>query len=278
VTSTRERQRAAARARLEKEMAERKAAARKRRQLQAGIGAGAALLLVVVGTVWLVAALGDDDENTANPGPSASAGAGLCTWTEVPPAERSPTTKDVGLPPTGAQPTSGTEIMKVSTGFGDIEITMDLAKSPCTAASFSHLASKNFFDGTKCHRMFPGMLQCGDPSAKGKGYRESDGTGGPTYRFADENLPVNERPAYPKGVVAMANSGENTNGSQFFFIYQDVELQPAYTVIGKITKGLDVLEKATKAGHDGAFDPQPGGGHPKSEILIKDVTVSAPAG
>jgi peptidyl-prolyl cis-trans isomerase B (cyclophilin B) len=123
------------------------------------------------------------------------------------------------------------------------------------------------------------MLQCGDPNAKGKGYRESDGTGGPTYSFADENLPTNERPAYPAGVMAMANSGPNTNGSQFFFIYQDVQLQPAYTVVGKIApEGLKVLAEATKAGHDGAFDPQPGGGHPKSEVIIKDVKVGAPAG
>jgi peptidyl-prolyl cis-trans isomerase B (cyclophilin B) len=258
-------------------MAERKSAARKRRQIQAGIGAGAALLLVVAGTVFLVATLGDDDEDTANPGPSASAAAAECTFTEVPPGERSPTTKIVGVPPAGSETRTGTQVMTVSTSFGNIEITMDLTKSPCTAASFSFLAEKNFFDGTKCHRMFPGMLQCGDPSAKGKGYRESDGMGGPEYRFADENLPVNQRPAYPEGVVAMANSGPNTNGSQFFFIYQDVELQPAYTVVGKITKGMDVLKNATKAGHDGAFDPQPGGGHPKSEILIKDVTVAAPS-
>ena len=274
MTSTRERQRAAARARLEKEMAERKAAARKRRQMQAGFGAGAALLLVAAGTVWLVSALGDDDkdtaaQNTAEPAP--------CVWTEIPADQRTATTKDVGLPPTTEPPRSGNQVMTVSTSFGDIEVTMNLAAAPCTAASFSHLASKDFFDGTKCHRMFPGMLQCGDPSAKGAGYRDSDGTGGPTYRFGDENLPVNQRPAYPEGVVAMANSGPDTNGSQFFFIYQDVELQPAYTIIGKVTKGLDVLKKATEPGHDGAFDPQPGGGHPKNEILINDLTVAAPA-
>lgn len=274
MTSTRERQRAAARARLEKEMAERKAAARKRRQMQAGFGAGAALLLVVVGTVWLVSALGDDDKDAANPGPSAEAAP--CVWTEIPPGQRSPTTKNVGVPSVTEPVRTGTQVMTVSTSFGLIEITMELAKSPCTAASFSHLASKDFFDGTKCHRMFPGMLQCGDPSAKGAGYRDSDGTGGPTYRFGDENLPVNQRPAYPEGVVAMANSGPGTNGSQFFFIYQDVELQPAYTVVGKVTKGLDVLKKATEAGHDGAFDPQPGGGHPKTDILINDVTVAEP--
>jgi peptidyl-prolyl cis-trans isomerase B (cyclophilin B) len=123
--------------------------------------------------------------------------------------------------------------------------------------------------------MFPGMLQCGDPSAKGKGYRESDGTGGPSYRYANEYLPANERPAYPAGVVALANSGPDSNGSQFFFIYQDVELQPDYTIVGKVdAAGLEVIKKATAKGHDGAFDPQPGGGHPKNDIDIKTLTVS----
>jgi peptidyl-prolyl cis-trans isomerase B (cyclophilin B) len=276
VTSTRERQRAAARARLEREMAQRAAAARKRRQIQAGIGAGVALVLVVVGVVWLVSSAGDDKKTTPTAQPTAAQP--LCVWNEVPKEQRTPTTKDVGLPPTGTEPHSGTQVMTVDTNFGPIEITMDLSKAPCSAASFSYLAGKKFFDGTKCHRMFPGMLQCGDPSAKGKGYRETDGTGGPSYRFANENLPTDERPAYPAGVVALANSGPDTNGSQFFFIYQDVELQPDYTVLGKVTKGLDVLQKATAAGHDGAFDPSPGGGHPKSDIEIKTLTVSAPTG
>ena len=274
MTSTRERQRAAARARLEREMAERKAAARKRRQLLTGLGAGAGVLLVIAGTVWLVLALNDDGDDAAAPSPSASAGAAACEFTEVPADQRPKTTKDVGLPPAG-EPRTGTEVMTLATNFGDIEITMDLAKSPCTAASFRHLASKDFFDGIKCHRILPGLLQCGDPSAKGKGYRETDGTGGPSYRFADENLPTNERPPYPAGVVAMANSGPNTatNGSQFFLVYQDVELQPAYGVVGKISKGMDVLKSATAAGHDGAFEPQPGGGHPKKDVVINDLTV-----
>jgi peptidyl-prolyl cis-trans isomerase B (cyclophilin B) len=125
--------------------------------------------------------------------------------------------------------------------------------------------------------MFPGMLQCGDPTAKGKGYRKTDGTGGPSYRYANENLPTNELPPYPAGVVALANSGADTNGSQFFFIYQDVQLQPDYTVLGKVTNGLDNIKKATAAGDDGAFDPQPGGGHPKSDVEIKTVTVAPSA-
>ncbi|SDZ32982.1 peptidyl-prolyl cis-trans isomerase B (cyclophilin B) [Micromonospora pattaloongensis] len=276
MTSTRDRQRAAARARLEKEMAERAAAARKRRQLQATVGAGLALLLVVAGTVWLVTKLGDDDTPPPAAAPSASAAPTGCVWTETPADQRSPTTKDVGLPTTTTPPTSGTQVMNLDTNFGKIAVTMDLSKSPCSAAAFSHLASKKFWDGTKCHRMFPGMLQCGDPSAKGKGYRETDGTGGPTFRYANENLPINQRPAYPAGVVALANSGPDTNGSQFFFIYEDVELSPDYTVLGKVTSGLENIKKATAKGHDGAFDPQPGGGHPKNDITIKTLTVTAP--
>ena len=60
------------------------------------------------------------------------------------------------MPPTGTAPNTGTQVMTVDTNLGAIKVTMDLAKSPCTAASFSYLASKKFFDGTKCHRMFPG--------------------------------------------------------------------------------------------------------------------------
>ena len=274
MTSTRERQRAAARARLAKEMADRQTVAHKRRQRQAFIGAGVALLIVAGGVIWLVSSLGDD-KSTAASDPSAAPVS--CAWTEVPADQRTPTTKDVGVPPTTTPPTSGNQVMTVDTSFGPVEVTMNLAKSPCTAAAFSFMASKNFWDGTKCHRMFPGMLQCGDPSAKGAGYRDSDGTGGPSFRYANENLPVDDRPAYPEGVVALANSGPDTNGSQFFFIYQDVELSPDYTVLGKVTKGLENIKKATEAGHDGAFDPSPGGGHPKSDIEIKSIKVAEPA-
>lgn len=274
MTSTRERQRAAARARLEREMAERAAAARKRRQWQVSIGAGVAVLVLAVGVVLLVNLAGDDDTPTGA-GADASAGPVSCTWNEVPEDQRSETTKDVGVPTTTTPPNTGTKTMTVDTNFGKINVTLDLAKSPCAAESFSFLASKKFFDGTKCHRMFPGMLQCGDPSAKGKGYRDTDGTGGPAYRYPNEYLPANQRPAYPAGVVALANSGPDSNGSQFFFIYQDVELQPDYTIIGKVdSASLDIIKKATEAGHDGAFDPSPGGGHPKNEININTLTVA----
>jgi peptidyl-prolyl cis-trans isomerase B (cyclophilin B) len=167
--------------------------------------------------------------------------------------------------------------MTVATNLGEIEITMDLAASPCIAANFTHLASQQFFDGTKCHRMFPGILQCGDPNARGEGYRDTDGQGGPAYRFTSENLPVAQEPPYPAGTVAMANSGSpDTNGSQFFFIYEDLNLPPAYAVIGTITSGLDVLQQVGEAGHDGAFEPNPGGGHPNLEVVIETLQVSDP--
>jgi peptidyl-prolyl cis-trans isomerase B (cyclophilin B) len=272
VTSTRERQRAAARARLAKEMAERASTARRKRQRQAVIGAGVALVLVVGGVIWLVTALGDDSSPTGTAADQPAAA--LCQWNEVPADQRTPQTVDVGIPPTTAPPNTGTEVMTVDTSFGPVEVTMDRAKSPCSAEAFSYLASKKFWDGTKCHRMFPGMLQCGDPNAKGAGYRDTDGMGGPTFRYANENLPTDEVPPYPEGVVALANSGPDTNGSQFFFIYQDVQLSPDYTVLGKVTAGLDNIKKATAAGHNGKFDPSPGGGNPKSDIEIKSITVT----
>jgi len=258
----------AARARLEKDMAERKATAMKRRKMWTGIGAGTTAVVVIGGSVWIykVATYKPPVKTTAT-----------CAWQDVPAKPGQPSsTKDVGKPPTEV-PKVGTRTMTVRTNFGDIPIALDLSKAPCTDASMSFLASKAFWDGTKCHRMFPGMLQCGDPLAKGKGYRPTDGRGGPSYVYGPENLPVNLSPAYPAGTVAMANNGQDpiSNGSQFFFIYDTVNLASNYTVFGKVdSAGLSVLKKATAAGDDKAFEPQPGGGHPKKDVNIQTITVN----
>jgi peptidyl-prolyl cis-trans isomerase B (cyclophilin B) len=280
VTSTKERQqRAAARAKLARQMAQRQAVAKKRRQRQMVIGGAAAVVLVVAGTFWAVSALTDDDPApAAQPTPTTGASAappaepGDCAWTEVPASEM---VVDVGTPPTG-EPREGTQTMTVATTLGEIQVQMDLAASPCVAASFSHLASQGFYDGTYCHRMFPGMLQCGDPNARDADYKDQEGigSGGPSYQFPDQNLPTVE-PYYPAGTVAMANSGPNTNGSQFFFIYQDnTGLTPDYSVVGAITGGLEALQQLEEIGHDGAFDPSPGGGHPNEDVIIESLTVS----
>jgi peptidyl-prolyl cis-trans isomerase B (cyclophilin B) len=214
------------------------------------------------------------DGGIANDTGGAPAAAGPCTWEEAP---ASGSTVDVGVPPAG-EPREGVQRMTVATSLGDIVVDIDLAVAPCIAASFNPLASNEVFDGSKCHRMFPGMLQCGDPTARGEGYRDTDGQGGPTYRFADENLPVGQTPAYPAGTVAMANSGPNTNGSQFFFVYRDLDLDgPNYAVVGTVVTGMEVLQEIDTIGHDGAFEPSPGGGRPNEDIVIESLRVSAPA-
>ncbi|MFI7607291.1 peptidylprolyl isomerase [Micromonospora sp. NPDC049366] len=281
MTSTRDqqRQRAAARARLEKEMAERAARARKRRQAQAIAGATLALLLVVAGTVWLATSLGGDDDKTGTD--TAAGGASQCAYNEIPSDQRSKETKDVGLP-ANEQSNTGIQTMTIDTNLGPITAKVDRSLVPCTAGAFTHLAEKNFFDNSKCHRLVTEgikVLQCGDPSATGKGWRETDGTGGPAFRMAEENLPTDKRPPYPEGVIAMANSGQpGSTGSQFFIVYGDSPLDPNYTVLGTITGGMDIVKDVAKAGDDGAFAQQAGGGHPKKEIVINKLTMSPPQG
>nr|WP_230415746.1 peptidylprolyl isomerase [Micromonospora tarapacensis] len=256
-------------------MAERAARARKRRQTQAVVGAGVVLLLVVAGTAWLASNLIGDDSGTDD---TAQDGSQVqCDWVDIPAGERSPTTKDVGLPDT-RQSQVGTQTMTITTNLGPITARIDRAAVPCTAASFTHLAEQNFFDNTKCHRLVTEgikVLQCGDPSATGDGWRESDGTGGPSYRMAEENLPTDKRPPYPAGVIAMANSGQPAStGSQFFIVYGDSPLDPNYTVLGTITGGMEIVEDVAAAGDDGAFAQQAGGGHPKKEVVITDLTMT----
>ncbi|NJC72730.1 peptidylprolyl isomerase [Planosporangium thailandense] len=269
------RQRALARAKYERQAARRAAAARRRRQIQASVAAGIAVVVVVVGIVW--AAGGFDHKSK-----SKTTAADECAWTPVPATGN---IKDVGQPPTSGIPKTGSSTMTINTNQGVIEAQLDRAGAPCTAASFAYLAGKHFFDNTKCHRLSTSgiyVLQCGDPSGTG--------TGGPAYRFPDEKMPTPAADAspspsasagprtdlYPAGTLAMANSGPDTNGSQFFIVYKDGSaLDPKYTVFGKVTKGLDLVQKVAAAGHDGAFDPTPGGGHPKMDLAFQSVTVTA---
>jgi peptidyl-prolyl cis-trans isomerase B (cyclophilin B) len=285
VATNRERQqRASARARLEREMTLRAEAAQRRRRLQAAIGAGAAVLLVIVGVVLLVTLTGNGKKksSTAGSSPSASASASptSCQWkpkvdpsASAAPAPPPGSIKDVGTPPASGEPRSGTQTMTITMNVGTVEVTVDTAHAPCTAASFTYLASKKFFDNTPCHRLVTEgiyVLQCGDPSGTG--------AGGPSYEFADENLPTDKRPAYPAGTVAMANAGAGTNGSQFFIVYKDIDqLPPNYTVWGKVTKGLDVVQKVADGGVDPADPSNPGDGKPKTKTTIQSLTVSAPA-
>jgi peptidyl-prolyl cis-trans isomerase B (cyclophilin B) len=176
-----------------------------------------------------------------------------------------PETRAVGLPDFAKAPQTGTATMRIGTSLGPIEITMDRARTPCTVASFRHLAEKKFFDQSVCHRLVTEgifVLQCGDPSGTGQG--------GPDYRFADENLGGTP---YTRGVVAMANTGSPaTNGSQFFIIFQDsTSLPPQYTPFGQVSTGLDVVDRVAAGGHDNSISA--GGGKPRLGITIQTLTV-----
>jgi peptidyl-prolyl cis-trans isomerase B (cyclophilin B) len=104
------------------------------------------------------------------------------------------------------------------------------------------------------------VLQCGDPTGTGKG--------GPGYKFANENLAGAK---YTPGTVAMANSGPNTNGSQFFIVYKNSPLPASYTPFGEVVKGLGIVQNVAKAGTDNANAA--GDGHPKEKVVIESVTI-----
>lgn len=135
---------------------------------------------------------------------------------------------------------------KMKTSAGEIDIELNVKNTPVTANNFVFLAKKNFYDNVIFHRVIKGfMIQGGDPTGTG--------SGGPGYQFDDEPFTGE----YTRGTVAMANSGANTNGSQFFIMHADVALPKAYVIFGKVVKGLDVVDKIAEAkttwGGDGAM-------------------------
>lgn len=173
-------------------------------------------------------------------------------------------------PPAGTDvPASGTVAVTLTTSAGTVPLTLDRALAPCTVNSFVSLAGQGFFDASPCHRLTtdPGLqvLQCGDPTGTG--------TSGPGYTVPDEVFP---ELTYGRGILAMANTGSpNSGGSQFFMVYGDGQLPPQYTAFGSIdAAGLEVVDAAARAGHDGAFDPSPGGGAPVQPVLIESVTIA----
>lgn len=188
-----------------------------------------------------------------------------------------PTSK-AHVPATLKQPTSVdkklAKTMTITTNCGVITIALDPA-APQTVTNLATLARSKYFDGSFCHRLTTEgiyVLQCGDPSAQG------NGSPGSWKGYKDENLPTKKILTYPAGTVAMANSGPNTNGSQFFLVYKDTTLPPSYTIWGKIKTGLPLLLRIEKVG---AYQVDQstgnayyaGDGIPVQAIEIKSVTV-----
>ena len=124
----------------------------------------------------------------------------------------------------------------LTTSVGEIVIKLDTVNTPITANNFAFLASDGFYDQTIFHRTLEGfMIQGGDPTGTG--------SGSPGYRFADEYL----EGEYNRGVIAMANSGAGTNGSQFFIMHADYPLPNNYVIFGKVTSGLETVDKIATA-------------------------------
>jgi peptidyl-prolyl cis-trans isomerase B (cyclophilin B) len=164
------------------------------------------------------------------------------------------------------------------TNCGNIVVETVGDKAPQTLTALAALASKGFYNGTLCHRLTTQglyVLQCGDPTVTASGGPVFNGK--PWAGIPDENLPVGQSITYPAGTIAMANSGKNTNGSQFFFVYQDSALNPYYTVWGRITSGLETLRAiaavgAVKQGQDGKYYYN-GDGFPIQPVEIRRVIV-----
>lgn len=153
-------------------------------------------------------------------------------------------------------------IVTIKTNMGDISFTTYDADAPNTVKNFITLADKGFYNGVIFHRVIPGfMIQGGDPTGTG--------TGGPGYTFADELNPNTDsyKAGYQKGVVAMANAGPNTNGSQFFIMVADYQLPNNYTIFGKVVSGQDVADAISKVQTNSSDKPL-------SSVTMEKVTVA----
>ncbi|AUG79222.1 peptidylprolyl isomerase [Kitasatospora sp. MMS16-BH015] len=214
-------------------------------------------LLLAATTLPLATSVG-----TAAAAPAIAAGAAgsaSCTYTPAVPADNFK-----GIPVFDAKKAAKPYHATLNTSQGAITFQALTDKAPCTTFSFRFLAEHDYFDRSHCHRLTTQrlwVLQCGDPTGTG--------SGGPGYSFPDENL---TGATYPAGTVAMANAGPNTNGSQFFFVWKDTKLSPAYTPFGKITAGMDVLQKIAAGGEDDQNSP--GDGFPNLPVNIKHVRIS----
>lgn len=301
------RQRELARAKYERQQERRRTRGDRRRRVQRIVAVAVVAALVVGGLVWAAASLwpGRTTADDAIPAPASSLASAVASAVAASAVSASPTPTTsptpTGSSPSAApsadtgpastaepieepaildcsppgvtradnvsftQPDASTDATRLTltTNCGDIVIALD-PQAPSTIASEAFLASKGFYDNTACHRLTTQgiyVLQCGDPAG--------DGTGGPGYSVPDENLPSDGAANYPAGTVAMANAGPGTSGSQFFVVYQDTTLPGDYTIWGKVTSGLDIVQEVASVGTaDGGPD-----GTPRQPVFIESASV-----
>jgi len=284
---TNEQRRATAKRKLERQM-ERRAAKQRKQRIVTIIGSAVAAIVVIAAVVATVVVTNrdSDSENAAAtstpttsaapaaPGqlPTFAAPAGLGDNCEYPASGSA--SKEVKPPRAGKVPTDPAQVSaSMSTTQGNVGLMLDNGKAPCTVNSFVSLAQQGYFNDTPCHRLTTAealsVLQCGDPTG--------EGNGGPGYEFANE-YPTNqyqpddpklmEAVVYPRGTLAMANAGPNTNGSQFFLVSKDSQLPPGYTAFGTIDEtGLATLDKIGAAGVAGGGED----GAPSLDVKVKSI-------
>ncbi|HWD77537.1 MAG TPA: peptidylprolyl isomerase [Kribbella sp.] len=270
-------------ARKAKRQAEREAERRRqRRNLSITVASVVTVVVVVVGAFVVFG--GSDDKPAATPAagpenkpssiptamfpapkrPTPLAAEVNCTYKK----SAEPAAKPVNPPADGKTKSSGTSKVSLNTSIGDLQLTLDSSLAPCAVKNFLSLVGQKYYDNTKCHRLTVGeglqVLQCGDPTGSG--------SGGPGYTFADEVYPTLK---YGRGILAMANAGANTNGSQFFIVYGDASgLTAQYTAFGTIDEpSVKLIDKVAEAGVTPQQSPQDG--TPIIPVDIKTATAAA---
>jgi peptidyl-prolyl cis-trans isomerase B (cyclophilin B) len=266
--------RAAERRRLRRQLQRRahRDAQRRRFALIASVVGTLAVIGIVIGVV--VATSGDSSTNAASTPPTSTAATSTstsaapsypCTWTKGGNAA-----KKVTVPSTTTPAKSGKVDVLLQTSRGPMTFQLDRAAAPCTVESFASLAEQGYYNSTSCHRLTTSgiyVLQCGDPLG--------NGSGGPGYTIPDE---ATGKETYPAGTIAMARTqSAHSGGSQFFIVYKDSptlqrqlgKLQ--YTVFGKVTSGLKVVQTVAAAGSDNSYGTDDG--KPKLPIKFNSVNV-----
>lgn len=279
MATKKERQRQLARDAYERRMQRQAQRARRARQLSVisivvvlvvAVGVGLAVILGAFSSSKSPAAASPPSPSATSAAPSASPTPspsstpamvdGKCVYTPGGTASRK-----VAFPP--AKPdTKASYVATVKTNRGNIVIDLLNSEAPCTVNSFVSLSSQGFYNKTPCPRLSNSsglyILQCGDPTGTT--------SGGPGYEFASENL---TGATYPAGTLAMANSGApDSNGSQFFLVFQNTSIPSSYTPFGRIVSGLNILQNVGNRGFGPPLNSA-GGGAPREKVEIDSVTI-----